>query len=381
MLSALRRSSLGSVLVAACCDELHGLAPLAGAEIGGDHGRVVLHLGRRAVGNLAAAIEHDDVVGNIHHHAHVVLDQHHGDAALLVHVEHVARHVFFLVLVHAAHGLVEQQDLGLQRQRAAELHALAQAVGQRRRRLLAQVLQLQELDDLLARRAVADLLALRQAPVQHAAQHARAHAHVAAEHEVVEHGQAAEQRDVLERARDAQRRNRARALAGDVAAFQGDAPAVGPVEAGDHVEQRGLAGAVGADDREDAALGDVDRHAIDRDDAAEALGAPSTDICTAAAVICSALSATFMRAALAPPASTATPTAECRAKPARMDEPSQVPPPALRRLGCHSLVTGASRGGTRNVVQRQCATPCLPAYAEPQVRSAEIPDRSILVPN
>ena len=37
------------------------------------------------------------------------------------------------------------------------------------------------------------------------------HAHVAAEHQVVEHGQAAEQRDVLEGARDAQRGDVARA--------------------------------------------------------------------------------------------------------------------------------------------------------------------------
>ena len=200
--------------------------PLACAEVGRDHGRVALHLGRRAFGDLAAAVEHHDLVGDVHHHAHVVLDQDDGDAALLVHVEDVARHVLLLVLVHAAHGLVEQQDLGLQRQRAAELDALAQAVGQRRGRLLAQVLQLQELDDLLARRAVPDLLALRQAPVEHAAEHARAHAHVPAEHEVVEHGQAAEQGDVLERARDAERGDGARPLAGDVAALERDAAAV-----------------------------------------------------------------------------------------------------------------------------------------------------------
>ena len=63
-------------------------------------------------------------------------------------------------------GSSSSSSFGLERQRAAKLDALAQAVGERRRRLLAQVLQLQELDDLLARRAVADLLALRQAPVE-----------------------------------------------------------------------------------------------------------------------------------------------------------------------------------------------------------------------
>ena len=248
------------------------VGPFAGAEIGRDHGRIALHVARRAFGDLAAAVEHHHVVGDVHHDAHVVLDQHDGDAALLVDVQDVARHVLLLVLVHAAHRLVEQQHLGLQRQRAPQLHALPEAVGERGGRLLAQVLQLQELDDLLAGGAMADLLALRQAPIEHAAEHARAHAHVAAEHQVVEHGEAAEQGDVLERARHAERRDLARRPARDVAALEHDAAGIRLVEAGDHVEQRGLAGAVGADDREDAALGDVDRHAVDGGDAAEVLG-------------------------------------------------------------------------------------------------------------
>ena len=117
-----------------------------------------------------------------------------------------------------------------------------------------------------------DLLLLRQAPVEHAREHARAHAHVAAEHQVVEHGQAAEQGDVLEGARDAERGDVARLLLGDVAAFEHDAAGVGLVEAGDHVQQRGLAGAVGADDGEDAAAWHVERHVLHGGDAAETLG-------------------------------------------------------------------------------------------------------------
>ena len=45
------------------------------AEIGGDDARIVLHMGRIAVGDLAAVFEHDDMVGNLHDHRHVVLDQ------------------------------------------------------------------------------------------------------------------------------------------------------------------------------------------------------------------------------------------------------------------------------------------------------------------
>ena len=173
---------------------------------------------------------------------------------------------------------------------------------------------------------MADLLPLRQAPVEHAAEHARAHAHVAAEHEVVEHGQAAEQRDVLERARHAERGDRARALAGDVAALERDAAGVGLVEAGDHVEQRGLARAVRADDGEDAAPWERrPTRRRPRPTPPKRLDAPSTDICTAAAAMLIGTLGKFMRAALAIGAAALMPTTAMSSRPARMDEPSQVP--------------------------------------------------------
>src|SRR5262249_34410456 len=51
-----------------------------------------------------------------------------------------------------------------------------------------------------------------------------------------------------------------------------DAAGIGFVETRDHVEERSLAGAVRADDRDDAPFRDVDPYAVDRGDAAEALG-------------------------------------------------------------------------------------------------------------
>jgi hypothetical protein len=67
------------------------------------------------------------------------------------------------------------------------------------------VLDLEEIDDLLDLGAVLELLAPRAAPPQRLLEEARAHAQVAAGHDVVEHAHALEQRDVLERARDAGR--------------------------------------------------------------------------------------------------------------------------------------------------------------------------------
>ena len=48
-------------------------------------------------------------------------------------------------------------------------------------------------------------------------------------------------------------------------------PWLGREHAGDHVEQRGLAGAVRADDREDRALRDAEADLVDREQAAKAL--------------------------------------------------------------------------------------------------------------
>ena len=63
--------------------------------------------------------------------------------------------------------------------------------------------------------------------------------------------------------------------AGDVAAVEPDRAGVGPVEPGDEIEQRRLAGAVRADDADELALGDVEIDAIDGGQAAEAPRQPA----------------------------------------------------------------------------------------------------------
>ena len=52
-----------------------GTAPsMRHAEIGRDHLWVRLDLLRRPVGDLATVLQHHDAIGQIHHHADVVLD-------------------------------------------------------------------------------------------------------------------------------------------------------------------------------------------------------------------------------------------------------------------------------------------------------------------
>ncbi len=77
--------------------------------------------------SLLAEIERDHVVGDRHHQSHVMFDQQHGHVALVANAaDQVAEHVDFLV-VEAAGGFVEQQDLRIGRQRARQFDALLRA--------------------------------------------------------------------------------------------------------------------------------------------------------------------------------------------------------------------------------------------------------------
>src|SRR5206468_8024759 len=81
----------------------------------------------------------------------------------------------------------------------------------------------------------------------------------------------AERLHELEGARETEPADRVRRLPGHVVAREDDAAGFGPVVAGDHVEERRLAGAVGADDPEDLAGRHRDAHLGHGGETAEAL--------------------------------------------------------------------------------------------------------------
>ena len=205
------------------------------------------------------------MVGQVHHHAHVVLDHQHRHAPFGAHVENEARHVLGLLAVHAGDGLVEHQHLGLHGQRARHLDALLQAVGQGRDRRMADMVDLEKIDDaLLDVGAQRGFLAARAAQVEQRVEHIGLEMRVATQLDVVEHGHAAKQRDVLEAAAQAQLGALRRMHLADVLAFEQDAALGGAVEARDGVEQRGLARAIRADHGGDGAGLNGKAHAIER---------------------------------------------------------------------------------------------------------------------
>ena len=156
----------------------------------------------------------------------------------------------FLFKVHAGHGFIEQDDLGFQCDGAGEFDALAQAIRKRAGMLVANVLDFEEVDDFFDGGAVLGFFLLRPAdPISHAAGEAGFHQMVAADHDVIEHGHAGEEREILKGAANTKVGAFAGAQRRDVGALVQDAPGSRAIAAGDAIECRCFAGAVGANDR------------------------------------------------------------------------------------------------------------------------------------
>ena len=176
------------------------------AEVRPDHLGVPLDLVGGSGADGDPEVHHHHPVGEVHHQPHVVLDHHDRDVQLVADVDDVAGGVLGLLQVHARHRLVEQEELGFHRQRPAELDALLDAVRQEADRLLAPLLDLEEVDDLLDEPPVGDLLLPRPPEPDEGGRGAVVDVQVPAEHQVVEDGEVLEERDVLEGAGQAQRR-------------------------------------------------------------------------------------------------------------------------------------------------------------------------------
>src|SRR5215475_12347462 len=80
-----------------------------------------------------------------------------------VDVEDEAAHVLLLLEIHPAHRLIEQEEIRLHGERAAELHPLLQTVGQFADLDLADMLDLEKVDDLFDAPALLDLFRERRA--------------------------------------------------------------------------------------------------------------------------------------------------------------------------------------------------------------------------
>ncbi len=168
---------------------------MAGSEIGLDHVGVGLDRARRALGDLGAEIEHHDAVGEIHHKAHVVLDQQHRHAAV-AQLAQQRREPLLLQMAQARGGLVEQQQQRIDAQRARDLDDALLAERQAARQLVDLVAEADALD--LARGFRQQSGFVGAVEPEHAGDRAGMPAQMRADRDVLQHGHVGHQLDVLE---------------------------------------------------------------------------------------------------------------------------------------------------------------------------------------
>ena len=176
-----------------------------------------------------------------------MLDPHDGGAAGVNFANGLHQFTAFM-LGQPAGDLVEQQKLRLDRQRPRQLQPLALQQGQRPRRYIGFVIKSGRPEHVAAAPVT---LALGRAPAEDGA-----------DQKVLEHAHVGERMRDLIRAADTPPRAAMRRHHGHIGAVEQDAAAARRDVAGDQVEQRGLAGAVGADDRERLAAFDGKVHRV-----------------------------------------------------------------------------------------------------------------------
>jgi hypothetical protein len=208
-----------------------------------------------------APVHHRDRVGHRHRLLLVVRHVHEGQAEIVLQRLQLELQLLPQLEVERAERLVEEQHARRVDQRTGERDALLLAARELPRLALLEALEAdppQDLDD-----AAAQLIAFDPAPPE-------------PEGDVLEDGQVREERVALEDSVDIPA---VRRQPDDVAAAQLDAPGVGLLEAADHAQRRRLAAAGGAEQREERARGDLQRHSVDGNDVVETLhDALQTDV-------------------------------------------------------------------------------------------------------
>src|SRR5262245_22088651 len=100
----------------------------APAQVDFHHAFVLLHLHHRALAEHLALMQHGDFSSDVAHELHVVLDDQH--RALLRHRLQQATRLFRLLVGHARHRLVHEQELGVLNEHHSYLEPLLLAVTQ-----------------------------------------------------------------------------------------------------------------------------------------------------------------------------------------------------------------------------------------------------------
>src|SRR5262249_4585542 len=217
--------------------------------------------------DLAAEIEHHDLVAGRHDEIHVMLDQQYGDVALVADSSDQAAKTLDLVVIETAGRLIQQQQLRPGRKRAVKLDPFLQAERQLIDRLRGNLTQVEIVDELARVMGEGRVAANRAGEAKGIGQKVAAALAVAADPYIVEDRHAAEQGEVLECAADAGIDDPVRRDFENAAALDQDIAAGRRVETTEAVEQRRLAGAGPPAQTEQLASSAIEPHALERHDA------------------------------------------------------------------------------------------------------------------
>src|SRR5216117_2081533 len=231
---------------------------------------VVLDLPRCAVGDLPAEVEHDDAIAEAHHGAHVVLDEQDGDAPI-ADASHRLHHPVRLLRVHAREGLVEEEHLRVARHRDGDAEGAQVAVRQVPCLFVLHPREPEVVEDLVGAVAEGRLVLARHASIEKEADGGRPPAQVVGDDDVLQGAHLLEDRRLLERADHPLAGHQVGGETCDVLALEDHAAGRPREERGDQLEEGALAGAVRPDDAEHLALVRLERHVVDRHEAAEPL--------------------------------------------------------------------------------------------------------------
>ena len=198
-------------------------------------------------------VDHDDLVGDLEGLLLVVGHEHGGDVHLVVQATEPVAQLLADLGIECTEGFVQQQHVGLDRERSGQGHALPLPAGELRRQSigeLVEVHQLEQLHDARADLCLGDLANLEP------------ERHVAVDAQVLERCVVLEHEADVPLLGTQPRR---------VGAVDLDDAGVRLLQTGDDAQQRGLAAAGRPEQRREVAAVDVDRDVAESDEVAEVL--------------------------------------------------------------------------------------------------------------
>src|SRR5467141_2254444 len=226
------------------------------AKVGFLHVRVLDDLGRRAPADDPAGVEADHALREAHHRLHDVLDHDDRDPGR-IQVEQYFQDFVDFVAGEPGHRLVGDQQPRPRRHRARQIELAQLDLRQAVRRRLRLVREADGLQDAHCLRVRIGIVEADDVPQGH--------------DQILQHRHAVERARDLEAAGDAAPRALVGRQARDLLAAEHDRARLVAQRAGDAVDERGLARAVGADEAEALAFGHLEADLRQRAEAAEVL--------------------------------------------------------------------------------------------------------------